>query len=39
MGFDAVVVGAIASVVISIVVVGVIAYHVISKIGGDKAKD
>jgi hypothetical protein len=39
MGFDAVVVGAIASVVISILVVGVIAYRVLKQIGDDKAQD
>jgi len=39
MGFDAVVVGAIVSVVISIVVVAVIAYRVLSQMGDDKSKD
>lgn len=39
MGLDAVVIGAIASVVISIVVVGVIAYNIVKQAGRDKAED
>jgi hypothetical protein len=39
MGIDAVVVGAIASVVISIVVVGVIAYNIVKQAGQDQTQD
>lgn len=39
MGFDAVVIGAIASVVIAIVVIGVIAYNIVKRVGDDKAQD
>jgi len=38
MGFDAVVIGAIASVVIAIVVLAVIGYNVVKKMD-DKSKD
>lgn len=39
MGIDAVVVGAIASVVISIVVVGFIAYNIVKQAGQDQKND
>jgi hypothetical protein len=39
MGIDAVVVGAIASVVISIVVVAVIAYNIVKQAGQDQTQD
>ncbi len=39
MGIDAVVVGAIASVVISIVVVGVIAYKIVKQAAKDQTQD
>lgn len=39
MGFDAVVIGAIASVVICIVVIGVIAYNIVKQVGEDKTQD
>lgn len=39
MGIDAVVVGAIASVVISIAVVGVIAYKIVKQAAKDQTQD
>jgi hypothetical protein len=38
-GFDAVAIGAIASVVIAIVVVGFIAYQIVKRVGEDKQED
>ena len=39
MGLDAVVLGAIASVVISILVVGFIAYKIVKQAGEEKSED
>jgi hypothetical protein len=39
MGFDAVVVGSIASVVVAIIVVGVIAYKIVKQMGDGDKKD
>lgn len=39
MGLDAVVIGALASVVISVIVVAVIAYRIIKGMGDDNSKE
>jgi hypothetical protein len=39
MGFDAVVIGSIASVVVAIIVVGVIAYRIMRQMGDDNEND
>ncbi len=39
MGFDAVVIGSIASVVVAILVVGVIAYRIMKQMGDDNKQD